>query len=76
MAFPRTSGLAVTVLTYRLSQALAKGRMARPPSSRPELLVALLRKRAAAQNAGAADLEAMLRDQIRWALPMIAPDRR
>jgi len=34
------------------------------------LLVSLLRKRAAAHNAGAGELEALLRNQIRWALPM------
>ncbi|GAA0338963.1 hypothetical protein GCM10009087_56810 [Sphingomonas oligophenolica] len=41
---------------------------ARP--SRASLLAALLEKRAAAHNAGAHDLEALLRDQIRWALPI------
>ena len=35
----------------------------------------LLRKRATAHNVGAEDLEALLRDQIRWALPMIVPER-
>jgi hypothetical protein len=33
-------------------------------------LLTLLRKRAAAHNVGAEDLEAMLRDQIRWSLPI------
>jgi hypothetical protein len=59
------------MLSLRLSRAVAQGRM---PSDRPEsraaLLVTLLRKRAAAHNAGAHDLEAMLRSQIRWALPI------
>lgn len=40
------------------------------PSSRAQLLATLLRKRAAAHNAGAEELEAMLRDQIRWSLPV------
>lgn len=61
----------MTLLSLRLSRALAQGRAARPePSSRADLLLALLRKRAAAHNAGAEDLEALLKDQIRWALPM------
>ena len=62
----------MTLLSLRFSRALAKGRAARPePVSRADLLVVLLRKRAAAHNAGAGDLEALLTDQIRWALPMI-----
>lgn len=61
----------MTMLSLRLSKALAKGRAApAQPQSRSELLVTLLRKRAAAHNAGAEDLETMLRDQIRWALPI------
>lgn len=61
----------MTMLSLKLSRALARGR-ARPdrPESRAELLVTLLRKRAAAHNAGAHELEALLRDQIRWALPI------
>lgn len=59
------------MLSLKLSRALAQGRAAREhPQSRAELLVTLLRKRAAAHNAGAHDLEAMLRNQIRWALPI------
>jgi hypothetical protein len=61
----------MTMLSLQLSRALAKGRMTPPPpQSRSDLLLSLLRKRAAAHNAGAEDLEALLRDQIRWALPM------
>lgn len=61
----------MTLLSLRLSRALAKGRaVPLPPPSRADLLVTLLRKRAAAHNVGAADLEALLRDQIRWALPI------
>jgi hypothetical protein len=59
------------MLSLRLSRALAQGRAIRPePTSRAALLASLLRKRAAAHNVGADDLEALLRDQIRWALPM------
>jgi len=59
------------MLSHRLSRALAKGR-ATPllPQSRASLLATLLRKRATAHNAGAQELEALLRDQIRWALPI------
>jgi hypothetical protein len=61
----------MTLLSLQLSRALAKGRATpAPPQSRADLLVSLLRKRAAAHNAGAEELEAMLRDQIRWALPI------
>ena len=60
----------VTMLSARLSQAIAKGRHAPPPATRPDLLVALLRKRAAAHVRGDVELEALLRAQIRWALPM------
>lgn len=59
------------MLSLRLSRAVAQGRAVRgPPENRAALLVTLLRKRAAAHNAGARDLEALLRDQIRWALPI------
>jgi len=59
------------MLSLQLSRALAKGRTTPPPpQSRADLLVSLLRKRAAAHNAGAGELEALLRDQILWALPM------
>jgi len=64
----------MTMLSLQLSRALAKGRAAAGPQSRADLLASLLRKRAAAHNAGAGDLEALLRDQIRWALPMHAND--
>lgn len=61
----------MTLLSLRLSRALAKGRAAPPqPPTRADLLRILLRKRAAAHNAGAAELEELLRDQIRWALPI------
>jgi hypothetical protein len=61
------------MLSLRLSRALAQGRAVRSePPSRAALLASLLRKRAAAHNVGAQDLEALLRDQIRWSLPMEA----
>lgn len=61
----------MTALTLKLSRALSRGR-ATPlaPPSRANLLATLLRKRAAAHNVGSEELEALLRDQIRWALPM------
>ena len=59
------------MLSLRLSRALAQGRAAPPrPESRAELLHSLLRKRAAAHNAGADELEALLLEQIRWSLPI------
>lgn len=62
----------MTALSLQLSRALTKGRAApSAPPSRADLLATLLRKRAAAHHAGAPQLEALLRDQIRWALPII-----
>ncbi|QNQ09148.1 hypothetical protein [Sphingomonas alpina] len=59
------------MLSLKLSRALAQGRAVRPePPSRAALLAMLLRKRAAAHNVGAEELEALLRDQIRWSLPI------
>ena len=60
----------MTALSVKLSKALSRGRTPQAPDSRASLLAALLRKRATAHVVGAADLEALLRDQIRWALPM------
>ena len=61
----------MTVLSVKLSRAVSRGRnMPAPRPSRASLLAILLRKRATAHNVGADDLEALLRDQIRWALPM------
>lgn len=61
----------VTALSVRFSRALANGRRIKPaPPTRGQLLHVLLRKRAAAHCAGADELEALLRDQIRWSLPM------
>jgi hypothetical protein len=62
----------VTLLSLQLSRAMSRGRATpAPPQTRADLLVTLLRKRAAAHNAGAEDLESLLRDQIRWALPIV-----
>jgi hypothetical protein len=61
----------MSLLQLKLAKALDGGRAQKPlPASRAELLKVLLRKRAAAHNAGAEELEAMLRDQIKWSLPI------
>lgn len=61
----------MTVLSVKLSQAVSRGRRGeRTPETRELLLAALLRKRATAHVVGAEELEALLRDQIRWALPI------
>jgi hypothetical protein len=58
-------------LSYRLAKALSDGRAGRGrPSSREEVLSRLLMKRAMAHQAGLRDLEAALRGQIAWALPV------
>ena len=43
------------------------------PASRSEVLAALLRKRAAAWQGGMEELEAKLRNQILWSLPVERP---
>jgi hypothetical protein len=61
----------MTMLSLKLSRAVSGGRAEpAPPPNRASLLVTLLRKRAVAHNIGDRELEAMLRDQIRWALPI------
>ncbi|HEY5724163.1 MAG TPA: hypothetical protein VIT45_17775 [Allosphingosinicella sp.] len=58
-------------LSYRLAKAVSDGREARGrPVSREEVLSRLLVKRAVAHRAGLRDLEAALRGQIAWALPV------
>lgn len=58
-------------LSSRLSQALASGRRIRwRPESREQILARLLVKRAEAEQAGLHDLEAALRKQIAWSLPV------
>lgn len=61
----------MTILSVQFARTLQRGRAGpAPPPTRAALLLTLLKKRAAAHNVGADELEAMLRDQIRWALPM------
>jgi hypothetical protein len=58
-------------LGRRLFKAMTVGRRSRwRPETREEVLARLLVKRAEAQQAGLDDLEASLRDQIAWSLPM------
>jgi hypothetical protein len=60
----------MTSLSMRFSRAVANGRSAPVAATRENLLVTLLRKRATAQCVGATDLEALLRSQILWSLPV------
>jgi hypothetical protein len=60
-------------LSFRLAQALARGRAPGALSSREAILAALLAKRAAARRAGLSDQEALLRGQILWSLPIRHP---
>ena len=58
-----------------LSGLISAGRAAKGvPKSRAEVLAALLRKRAVAWQNGMSDLEARLRNQISWSLPIEKPD--
>lgn len=58
-------------LSYRLARAVSAGRKnGGAPADRDAVLARLLFKRAAAHRAGLADLEAIMRRQIRWSLPM------
>jgi hypothetical protein len=58
-------------LSHRLFKAVSEGRRLRwRPESREQVLARLLVKRAEAQQAGLGDLEASLRKQISWSLPM------
>ena len=58
-----------------LSSLISAGREGKGvPASREEVLAALLRKRAAAWRGGLADLEAKLRNQILWSLPVESPN--
>ena len=56
-------------LSFRLSKALETGRAERR-LTRERILLDLLNKRAAARREGLTELEAQLREQIRWALPL------
>lgn len=60
-------------MSFRFAKALSAGRARTDPPSRESILHGLLNKRAAAARAGLADLEAQLRSQIRWALPIRNP---
>ena len=64
----------MTLLSLKLSRALSRGRGAAAPATRAGVLEILLRKRAAAHNTGDAELELLLRDQIKWSLPIEAVD--
>ena len=58
-------------ISYRLAKAVSDGREERGrPNSREEVLSRLLMKRATAHRAGLTKLEAALRGQIAWALPV------
>ena len=58
-----------------LSGLISEGRSGKGvPGSRSEVLASLLRKRAAAWQGGMDDLEAKLRNQILWSLPVETPD--
>ena len=62
-------------LSFTLAKALAGGRKAKGrPGSREEVLARLLMKRAAAKQAGLKKLEAQLREQIVWSLPVQNPE--
>jgi hypothetical protein len=61
----------MTDLSFMLSRAVARGRADRGvPKSRQNILVSLLNKRAEAHRQGLHAQEQMLREQIRWALPV------
>jgi hypothetical protein len=59
-------------LSFNLAKALAAGRAERR-LTRERILLDLLNKRAAARREGLTGLEAQLREQIRWALPLHGP---
>ena len=62
-------------LSHGLAKAISAGRDRKEKlTSREEVLVNLLRKRALAQAMGALNHEAILRAQILWALPMVKPE--
>lgn len=62
----------ITGLSFSLSRAVSAGRANRGrPDNRETVLARLLVKRAAAHRAGLAELEAIMRRQIQWALPIM-----
>ena len=65
----------MTDLSFLLSRAVDKGRANRGvPKSRQNILLGLLNKRAEAHRQGLHDQERMLREQIRWSLPVNEPE--
>ena len=65
----------MTDLSFLLSRAVDKGRASRGvPKNRQAILVGLLNKRAEAHRQGLSEQEQLLREQIRWALPVMEPD--
>jgi hypothetical protein len=59
-------------MSFQLSKAVASGRAGNAaPESREVVLERLLRKRAAAHQAGLEDQERMLRNQIIWSLAVL-----
>ena len=61
----------MSLFSPRLIKAMSEGRRMRwRPETREQVLARLLVKRAEAQQAGLDELEASLRDQIAWALPV------
>ncbi len=63
--------------SFKLAKAIAGGRAAHArPTSREQVLMRLLAKRAAAHRAGLHKLEQALRAQILWALPMRRDENR
>lgn len=61
----------MTDLSFRLARAVSSGRRDRGrPGDRETVLARLLTKRAAAHRAGLDDLETIMRDQIKWSLPL------
>lgn len=61
--------------SFMLTRAVNRGRADRGiPKSRQQILVGLLNKRAEAHRRGLFGQERMLRDQIRWALPVNEPE--
>jgi hypothetical protein len=65
----------MTRLSFMMSRAVARGRRDHGvPKSRQQILVGLLNKRAEAHRRGLHRQERMLREQIRWALPVNEPE--
>ena len=65
----------MTDLSFLLSRAVNKGRANRGvPKNRESILVGLLNKRAEAHRQGLHEQEQLLREQIRWALPVVEPE--